>query len=75
MQKIISNKARCRKCNTIAESTNRHHLCFCQCGAIFVDGGTSYLRRGGEIANIEDLSEFAEVSEKTSEVQNERSRT
>lgn len=63
MKKILSNKAKCRICHTIAESTNRHHLCFCACGAIFVDGGTSYLRRGGNFSVLEDLSEFVEVED------------
>jgi len=61
MKKLLSNKARCKICHSIAESTARHHLCFCSCGAIFVDGGTSYLRRGGDISAIEDLSEWVEV--------------
>lgn len=58
MKKIVSNKARCKLCNTIAESTHRHHLCFCECGSIFVDGGKDYLRRGGKIESLEELSEF-----------------
>lgn len=68
MRIIKTNRARCRKCNTIAESMSRHHLSFCECGSIYVDGGTAYLRRGGEIANIEELSEFTE------EVKNEPER-
>lgn len=58
MSNIISNKARCRNCNTIVESVSRHHLAFCSCGKIFVDGGKEYLRRGGEIHLIEEMSEF-----------------
>jgi hypothetical protein len=34
----------------------------CSCESIFVDGGKDYLRRGGNIANIQDLSETMEVT-------------
>jgi len=53
--------AKCRKCSTIVESTHRHHLSMCECGSIFVDGGKDYLRRGGIIENIEDMSEIMDV--------------
>lgn len=62
MSNIISNKARCRNCNTIVESETRHHLNFCTCGKIFVDGGKEYLRRGGEIHLIEEMSEIQKTS-------------
>lgn len=62
--RIKVNKAKCLICHTIAESTNRHHLCFCSCGAMFVDGGQSYLRRGGnDLSKIEELSEYEEVED------------
>jgi hypothetical protein len=56
---ILSNKAQCAKCKDIIESTHRHDWVSCSCGAIFVDGGKDYLRRGG---NPED---FIELSERT----------
>ena len=60
--RIKSNKAKCLFCHTIAESKYRHHLCFCDCGAMYVDGGHEYLRRGGrDLSKIEDLSEFEEI--------------
>lgn len=62
MSNIISNKARCLNCNTIVESEHRHHLAFCPCGKIFVDGGKEYLRRGGEIHLIEEMSEIQKTS-------------
>jgi len=55
---IISNKARCRKCGEVIESKHRHDFTYCQCGAIFVDGGKDYLRRGGDLESIEELSEI-----------------
>lgn len=30
---------------------------FCKCGAVAVDGGFDYLRRCGNLENIEELSE------------------
>lgn len=44
--KIIRNSARCLKCKDEIESTYRHDFVSCFCGAIFVDGGKSYLRAG-----------------------------
>ena len=64
MMKLKSNKAKCLVCNTIAESTHRHDVRFCECGNMFVDGGLDYLRRGGQdLSKIEDLSEYEEVDE------------
>lgn len=58
---ILSNRAKCKLCNTIVESTSRHHLAMCPCGSIYVDGGTAYLRRGGNPEAIEDMSIVQEV--------------
>lgn len=55
MEKIITNKIRCKKCGDIIESTHRHDFKFCKCGAVAVDGGRDYLRRCG---NREELSEY-----------------
>lgn len=49
---MIENKAKCAKCGDIIESKSRHEFVSCSCGAIFVDGGTDYIRRGG---NPEDF--------------------
>ena len=55
--KILTNKAQCKDCGDIIESTYRHDFVTCKCGAISVDGGKDYLRRVG------DLSKFIELSE------------
>ena len=60
--KIIRNAAQCTQCNTIIESKYRHDFQSCQCGAIFVDGGKEYLRRGGEAKDFIDLSQYMESS-------------
>jgi len=62
--KIIRNRAKCLKCGDIIESTHRHDFVSCKCGAIFVDGGLDYLRRGGKfLEDIEELSEEEEIEE------------
>ncbi len=67
MQKIISNKARCRLCGDIIESKHRHDWQSCSCGAIFVDGGHEYLRRGAKsFEDLEELSELEDVEEEKS---------
>jgi len=55
--KILRNAAKCKKCGDIIESRSVHDWVSCSCGAIFVDGGHQYLRRGGEFVDIEELSE------------------
>ena len=57
---ILKNKAQCILCKDIIESIHRHDFIYCKCGAIFVDGGRDYLRRGGESYNIIELSETDE---------------
>jgi hypothetical protein len=55
---IWMNRARCKKCGDVITSVNQHDFVRCKCGAIFVDGGSWYLRRGGEIDAIEDMSDL-----------------
>ncbi len=60
-QKVIKNKVKCLKCNTIIESFHCHDFKSCPCQNIYVDGGTDYIRRLGPglmDGTIEDLSEF-----------------
>ena len=58
---ILRNKAQCKVCEDIIESTHRHDFVRCKCGEIFVDGGIDYLRRGaGDLDNIIELSEADE---------------
>ena len=56
MQKIITNKIRCRKCGDVIESTSVHDFRWCSCHSCAVDGGHDYLRRVGNKENWEDLS-------------------
>jgi len=59
--KILINRAQCRLCNDIIESTHRHDFVTCGCGEISVDGGLAYLRRAAkDFNNLIDLSESQE---------------
>lgn len=60
-QKLTRNVARCAKCNTVIESRHTHDFVWCECKAIFTDGGLDYIRRGGDLDALIDLSEFVEV--------------
>lgn len=62
MEKIVKNKAKCKLCGDIIESTHRHDFKYCKCGAIAVDGGVDYLRRMGAFKHCEELSEYEEVT-------------
>ena len=42
---IISNQAKCAKCDDVIYSMSGHHYVECRCGAISVDGGNVYLAR------------------------------
>lgn len=53
----MRNRCKCKLCGDIIESISRHDFVECQCGEIFTDGGTDYIRRGAKnINNIIDLS-------------------
>lgn len=56
--KIARNAAKCRKCNDEIESMHVHDFKYCKCGTIFVDGGKDYVRRGGELDQIIELTEY-----------------
>ena len=54
---VTLNKAQCKKCGDIIESSHVHDFKWCKCGAIAVDGGKDYIRRVGDLGNIIELSE------------------
>ena len=67
MIKIKSNKARCKLCGDIIESTHRHDFRSCKCGEIYVDGGRACLRRlARNFDNLEEFSEYDESEEESS---------
>jgi tRNA(Ile2) C34 agmatinyltransferase TiaS len=60
---VVSNKAQCKLCNDIIESTNRNDYQSCKCGEISVDGGKEYLKRSAK-----DLNNIIELSDTYDEV-------
>lgn len=61
---ILRNAAECAKCGDVIESKHRHDWVGCSCGAIFVDGGLTYIRWGAkDIADIIDRSEVVPDAE------------
>lgn len=65
MAKLLRNRAKCKNCGDVIESKGRWDLVACQCfldepgtTGIYRDGGTYYIRNGGNLANIIDLSEW-----------------
>lgn len=63
MTRILHNRIRCKLCSDTIESFHVHDFKWCSCQSVFVDGGREYLRWGGELDNIEDLSEESEEPE------------
>lgn len=57
--KIISNKAKCTKCEDVIESKYAHDFKWCSCNTIAVDGGKSYLKR--LYKHKEDIEEMSET--------------
>lgn len=64
---LLVNRARCKRCGDVIESTSVHDFVTCSCGAIFVDGGNEYARRGGFPEDFEDLSEWTFVGDDAEE--------
>jgi hypothetical protein len=55
---IWLNRIKCKKCKDIITSNNRHDFKYCKCGAIFVDGGSWYGRRGGNLSDFKEMIEL-----------------
>lgn len=62
-KKKYKNKAECLNCGNIIESIHRHNFVTCSCFSeddttgIFLDGGNSYWRYGGNFNHIERIYE------------------
>lgn len=57
MAKIKRNAFRCKRCGMVVESKSVHDYQQCACGN-FTDGGLEYIRRGGNLEDMEDMSEM-----------------
>ena len=55
--RIISNKAKCKKCGEIVISYQENEYVRCQCGAIAVAGGVKSIMRLGHHNDILEMSE------------------
>jgi hypothetical protein len=55
---LLRNAAQCAKCGDVIESTYRHDWVQCSCKAIFIDGGLTYIRWGGDPDDFIDMSEW-----------------
>lgn len=53
---IVSNQAKCLKCDDVIWSGHRHDFRTCSCGSLSVDGGQAYLKRVGISGEYEDQS-------------------
>lgn len=58
--KIIRNAVKCLLCQDIIESLYCHDFKICKCGSVFTDGGLDYIRRGGDIEAMLDLTEYSD---------------
>ena len=67
IERIRTNKIKCRKCGDIIESIDVHNFKWCSCGAVAVDGGREYLRRVGNKNDFEELSHFIKLAEITTD--------
>ena len=54
---IVRNAIRCKKCGDTIESCFTHDMKTCSCGACSVDGGYEYIKRSGNKADYDDLSD------------------
>lgn len=58
---LTRNSATCLRCGDEIESASPHDFRSCACGALFVDGGLDYVRRGfTPDVDWEDTSTYAE---------------
>ncbi len=58
-RKLRRNAARCRACDRVIESKSVHDYVECSCGALVVEGGLEYIRRGCHGgAGYDELSEY-----------------
>lgn len=59
MNKILTNKIKCKTCGEIIESKSVHDFVMCKCGRVGVDGGHYYLKR----TFTESQNDYEELSE------------
>ena len=63
INKIRTNRIKCKKCGDIIESYHVHDFKWCSCKSVAVDGGREYLRRLGSPEDYEELSHHIQLAE------------
>lgn len=63
MIKVFRNRIRCKHCNDVIESFTVHDFKWCSCHKVAVDGGREYLRRCGNLEDMEELSEYTKIED------------
>jgi hypothetical protein len=63
---------KCTECGEVIVSVHRHDYVTCKCGKTFVDGGTAYLRCGGEFEKDEDGCPMCYNGSKTTNSQQDK---
>lgn len=53
----MRNRAKCRACGDVIESTHHHDFRWCKCGVIAIDGGDAYWRCIGSPENFIRLND------------------
>lgn len=78
-RKIIRNAIRCKICGEVLESKATHQFVPCKCfresggtKGCFADGGTSYLRWGGNPKDYENLAETRPYTDEERDQYNEQ---
>ena len=61
----MRNRIICKECNAVIESKHRHDFVLCDCeeNQCYVDGGDSYLRRGGFPENIIEFYDDVDIND------------
>ena len=59
MKKLKTNMIKCLHCGEIIESKTTHDMNLCSCGAVSVDGGLEYIRRGFLTRPEDDYEELS----------------
>ena len=62
-KKLTKNRWKCLYCDDIIESKRQHDFISCKCGAMSIDGGTSYIRLVGDLDMMQNECEHIEVWE------------
>ncbi len=76
---ILKNSIRCKNCGDVLVSRSRHDWVCCKCfqesrgkTGCYCDGGTSYLRYGGDAKTYDILTETRPMTDEEVEIYNKK---